>query len=538
MKKFRSLYMLPLALISIGATYLGAVSPNNNNSCECECIATGKSTFVTRGFYDKSSPERVSISRDRLEAREDGWGGFIEATVFGGQSSKSGRLAQYFFPECKKQLTVNEQVSAIDTEYESTTDILANHFNIYTVDGNFESTITIRPKESFIGAGFTWKQELCSTKHGYNFWGMISLPIVHLKHTMDLKEDVINDGGGANPAYAEYNVVSNMIEAFNQAAFTCGRINSCCKMEKTRLADVEIDLGIETVNCETCFLESFVGLVIPTGNHHDPKYVFSPVVGNFRHFGFIWGSSAAMQLWHHETCDRTLWGYLDVNSQYLLKHCEKRLLDVKGKTWSRYMQVYVDEAQAQQAADACNEESASFNQATCLVLHTPGVQIFCQNVEVHPRFSFTINTALGYRVNNWELEGGYNYFSRKAECLKLKKGSFNETSAFKSLLGQGRTNDVQTICRVFGNVNDTAISCPSNLNACGYAQNIITAADLDLQSAAAPSMFMHTLYGALSYHCDEREYPVFAGIGGSYEFSSDNTGMERWMLWGKAGISF
>lgn len=521
MKRVGFLYrIIPTAMLLLGLGQLQAVTNTTSGCDDCSCKATSKSTFIPRGFYDKTSPVRVTLTRDRMEAREDGWGGTIDVAVFGGKSRKGDRLAQYFFPGCKTKLEVDETQT-------STTDIIAENFNIRTVQGNFSSTITIHPEQSFVGAGITWKQELWQRSEDLSVWGSLSIPIVHQKHRMNLKENVTSDGGGANPAYEQFNVVGTMIDAFKQDAFMCGKIDDCCKLEKTRVADVELLLGLDVIKKEHTMLEFFAGINIPTGNRENPEFVFAPVIGNARHFGVLWGNSAGVQLWQHETEDKVLWGYLDWSSQYTFKHCEKRLLDVKYKPWSRYMAVYVDQAQAQQAFNACQNGPA----ATGLVLNTPGVNIFCQNVEVRPRFSFTFNSALAYRCNKWEGELGYNFFVRKAECLKLKCG-FAETSAFKARLGCGSTDNVITIGNYF-NDDNTLLFTTAN-----YTENIIMADDLDLQSASQPSMFMHTIYGSLGYRNDDREYPLYAGLGGSFEFSSDNTGMDRWTLWAKGGISF
>jgi hypothetical protein len=65
----------------------------------------------------------------------------------------------------------------------------------------------------------------------------------------------------------------------------------------------------------------------------------------------------------------------------------------------------------------------------------------------------------------------------------------------------------------------------------------ITEADLDLSSAANPATLSNIIYGTLGWSWDWC-LPTFVAVGGSYEFTSINTAVSRWNVWGKFGISF
>jgi hypothetical protein len=514
-------------------TILPIYAVSHKLDCDCDCKATSKSFFSVRPAYQAGSPERLVHFRDRTEKREDGWAGAIEATVLGGKSRRNNRIAEYFMPECKTRLTIKEQLPTVADLANNDTDILANHLNIYTTTQNFESVITFEPQHSFIGVGLTWKQNLYQCENGRGFFGSISMPIMRVKNRINLSERIIDDGGGVNEAFSavseninNFPVVGTAKEAFAQAAWHCGKINDCCSENKeTHLADVELALGYRLIEHETCSLESFVGATIATGNRPEGTYMFEPIVGNNKHNGIFWGSSIGMELWTHDCMDRALWFYVDYNGRYLFKTHETRLVDVKGKPWSRYMQLYCNQDQAIQAAIFLQQE----NLTSSTLLYTPGVNKFCLCLDVSPRFAHTFNTGFGYTSGCFDAEAGYNFYSRNSECVKLRS-NFSETSAFKALSGGGQTDNVQTICNLFFNNNRTDVA--------DFERNIIHAADLDLESAAHPSMMIHTFYGSVGYRWDDREYPLFAGIGSSYQFCDDNTGLSEWMLWGKAGISF
>jgi hypothetical protein len=67
---------------------------------------------------------------------------------------------------------------------------------------------------------------------------------------------------------------------------------------------------------------------------------------------------------------------------------------------------------------------------------------------------------------------------------------------------------------------------------------VITENDLDLVSAATPSVIAHTLYIAGGMHVDDNKYPYIIDGGFSYSFSHTNAIINKWMLWVKMGFSF
>jgi len=71
-----------------------------------------------------------------------------------------------------------------------------------------------------------------------------------------------------------------------------------------------------------------------------------------------------------------------------------------------------------------------------------------------------------------------------------------------------------------------------------YDKSMITAEDLDLNSAAAPLVFTQTVYAAAGFRCDTCNHPLFVNLGGEYEMTQSNAMLERWTVWFKGGVSF
>ncbi len=539
------------ALLLCASTLIGAGKATVCDDCDCE--VTGKSFFSVRPPWQASSPERLTMFRDAMDARVDGKHGAFQIALFGGRTTRSTRLAKYFFPDCKERLLVTE-------EQTENTDILAGHFNIFTAGSNFESIIEIRPKQSFVGVGLNYRQQFAERCDGRGFFFEVSLPIEHVRNEMNLCEQIIEDGGGTEcPKFNHSstrscntdlcdtccpvttldcinncdNLQPDMTSAFAQECFKFGRIengccptdcntNDSCKTTKTSVAGAELRLGYQIIDCENYNWDGWIGIVLPSGNTPKGIRVFEPIVGYNNHWGFETGASFDVVFWEHDCEDRNFVFAFDCHGLYLFNRNEVRSFDLKNKPWSRYMQMYASKEQAQEANNAGDA-------STAIVMHTPGINVLTQCVRVKPRFSRTFNWGFIYNHCQFRGELGYNFYAREAECVELAC-PWEEGPALKSLLGDGQTDSVQQIGDVF---NDRNVESVSN-----YDLNIITAEDLDLNTAAAPCTLSHTFYGSLGYHWDERCYPTFVGFGGSYEIVTNNTSINRWMAWAKVGLSF
>lgn len=526
---------------------LGMSAPLIANQCcvtcekgvcdSCECKTTAKTFFTARPQFQGVMPERQTFMRDRMWADEDGHHGVASITLYGGKSTNCGRYAGYFGPSCGNTWHVTNDVQAAS-------DIQASYFNIFTKSSHFESEISFAPQQTVFGIGLHYKQSLARDCDEKGCFIEISMPIEHVTNTMGFTENVINNGGGALSA----DMPANMAQAFKQPAFHYGRIyasdgsacnNGCagCSLDKWGVADIDVRLGWECVKQDTVTLDSFVGILIPTGNKPRAVNLFEPIVGDNRHFGLSFGSYTGIEIWENCEKDRRVWLSANFYAAYLCKNTQTRLIDVYDKPWSHYMYVYDSMLSASQAATAYanGDDSAQY-------LNTPGVNIFAQNLCVRPGFQLSCNTALVYTACNFDAEIGCNFFAREAECIKLAC-CWKEGPAFKSpavVATTGYTDSVETIGNFYGYKNITPVNnyiAPDVVTG-NYQSNIIKESDLNLNSAAHPAVITYNIYGALGYRWDECNHPRFVGLGGSWEFAPDNTGLDRWLIWAKAGLSF
>lgn len=486
-----------------------------------------RSFFTVRPQFILVSPEKEALFRnDRMQLRDGGIEGTFQIAAFGGQSTNQVTINKYFLPSNKTSLNVQEYKSPNFTLQDGlyTKDLEARNFNIATVDPTqtFKSNIFFRPQQSVFGIGLGWIQNLW---HDCNdvprIWFEVSMPIEYVQNTMDLHEHVISDGGGTSPTIGldgAYHV-GTMTEAFRQSNWNYGKVDNMKDMSKWGLSEIELTLGYNAFFGDRCDFNTYAGVVFPTGTKIDQcnaAYIFSPVVGNNHHWGLLFGGHAGFTVFSHKLHQIRL--EFDAEGQYLFKNTQWRSFDlVQQGQWSRYLEVYQNLTQATAAAGY----SAPLN----MNAGTSGINVFTTCAQVHPHFSINTNTGFIYTWKGVQAEFGFNFFGRQAE--QITKTSWDADVAIKNINGTGLTTIARTIKNNFIN---------SNFSLDDYTP--LTLADLDLNSAAHPTMLSHTLYLAAGYTWDDICIPTFIGAGGTYEFTTVDTALDRWLLFVKAGISF
>lgn len=507
-------------------------SCSSSSDCHsCECQVTNKSFLSIRPFFEAASPAKVALIRTQTEELRYNNGSLFQVVPFGGRTVKGDRLGQYFGPSCKRVLNVNA-VSPIAPST-GTTDIIAAQLNIITVDRDtFESTFCLTPEQTFAGAGLNYRTHFGCKDQNRGFFIDLTLPVYYVRNKMNLNETIINDGGGADVAAGG---VGSVTAAFKQSSWCFGRIDDCEDISHVGVSEFDAQIGYGWGKDQS-FMHSYIGVIIPTGNKVKGHKVFEPIIGWNHNVAVHFGSSFGIELWQSKCEKYSIWYELAIDSRYFFENKQHRSFDLKNKPWSRYMMTYANLAQAQLAE---TEQS--------LTIGTPGINIFTQEVKVRPRFQRTYNTAFALDLVNWTLEAGYNFFCRDEECVKLacpwaqlvgvKFENVNgilvpiDGPALKSLTGLGATDNVQLISNDFQALNAVPVG--------DYAQNIITEDQLDLSTAQAPCLLSQRLYGSVGYAFDACDnFRTLLGLGGEYEFAGDNSGINRWGVWGKVAFIF
>jgi hypothetical protein len=496
---------------------------------------TGHTFFSARPHFQTASPEYVSFFRNDLLNTLNSYGGAGQIVIFGSQTTTDSarKTARFFLPNgCATNcLTVKEYIPGKTQDSDPFKDLDATHFNIRTVLGTFSSTVCFVPRQKIFGIGLSYKQRLSWTDtHTVGFWAELSAPIERVENSIQIIEYVHNDGGG--PIRTELGLddrppVANLKQAFAQPNWRYGKIANCaCPRAKWGVADIELKLGYTTLTypsilCPLCSLNSFVGVIFPSGTRVKSKYMFEPIVGNNHHVGIFSGTSASLEF--HTSEQWRVLALIDMASRYYFPNKQIRSFDLVGKSFSRYCEVY---SRPEYAAYAAQDKLVGAG--------TSGINIFTQCVRVSPHFSGDVTIAMLINricaLAEFMLELGFNLYARQAETVELlKRDAILNSVGLKAVQGKGGTNHARTIKDNYPQSTASFDQSYLSLNNCV----------IDLACAAHPAVISHTLYGAVGYRWNT-SCPGFVGLGGSYEFTPDkiNSALERWTLWGKLGITF
>lgn len=522
-------------------------SCNTSLNCDdtlCSCPCSGKTYFSNRPLFQSYRGEFIAGFRNdlmELGYEQNGWGGALDIVPFGGQSSDGFGLASYFLPFCKNPLTVNEELQS--PTQSNFADLYSPNFNVLTIGGSttpgantpFASTVKFCARHDEYGVGFHWKQGFgfCETDCGKKWWYIdIALPVTQVRNLICIDEQIQSTGGGVNTDIAtggSPNAVPNMVQAFAQNAWNFGKIISGCFLKKTGVADIELKFARQWLWTEECNMASYIGVLIPTGNAPCGQFVFEPIVGHGKHAGIIWGGEGTMDMWADNTHDKYVSIGVAAQMQYLFNRKQIRSFDVKNRPWSRYIPVYANLEQATLASTSADPS-----------LNTPGINVFTQCVNVIPGLQLNATTALILQADNgFQGELGYNFYGHHQECVSLATPwavgpAFIAAGPNFGLVPPGTTNPYRTITPD-GNLNGSDFNNPL----VDYNDSLIKATDLDLQSAAHPYYFSHTVHINLGRNWNEQCVPTYLGVGGSYEFALHEFAvMKRWTVWGKFNISF
>lgn len=492
--------------------------------------------FSTRPQFQSSSPEFISGCRYKKSiAQESSIGGQLQAVFFGGASDSARNIGKYFMPF----KSASAQVSEVLVDDASTT-LHAQHFNILTqvaqaaslhVDhslqapGSFKSTISLSPRQWSAGLGLNYRHILFGKDSDNPFWIGVSVPILHVEQDLRLKEVIEADGGGAStlkvPGLKPFS--GTMKEALQQQSWLYGKMKNN-ELSRTGIGDIDVRFGVVALQTESVVFDISLGVIIPSSNKQKNQYVFEPRLGNGKHLGLMGNGQFFVALWENDAATKQFFYEISFNVQYLFKNTQNRSFDLIGKPFSRYMEMYANEAQMNQSVSA----ALPIRQ----LLATPGINILSREVSVDPGINVTFNNALIMRYKNFDFEAGYNLFARESESVKLKQ-PWSEKPGLKATNGIA-TNSKRDITA--NRILNFSVTTAINDAAVGYVS--IKESDIDLKSAAHPSYLSHTVYGAFGYHCNSCSVPFGLTYGGSYEFASNDYSMSRWAMWLKADVSF
>lgn len=508
-----------------------------------------KTFFWVNVPFLPASVERQTIAHDQMRNWNVAPRHSFSATVFGGQSASSHKIASYFLPYGKNPLTVGEFNSQATNDHD--VDVVAHYFDILTgtprneapqterdnifdviKSWTFESSLGFCPVHTYAGIGLTYRQQL-SADLIKGFWLELAMPIMIVKNDLGMHERIITQGGehGDDPQCSPSFYCQNgqayhcMVEALKGCCLKYGKID--CdeyKRSKCGIPHIEGRVGYTYVRNPIHHLSSYVGVLLPTGNKPSAEYLFEKIIGNNGQFGIFMGTFGGIKVWEHgsnfysieaEIC----WDLLFPNQQI-------RSFDLAGKPWSRYIWMY---------GGSCSSSALR-----------PGINALTKAVNIGHVSLFDINLANVYTTQNFQGELGFHTFVRSQEDIHLAKpwcggpavaalwysnNNFIKTDETRASRSDATISD-------YRDVSNDVKKFQSERDKGNDAYLPVTCCQLDLASARCPAIAVATVYLGLSYGWYDATYPTVLGIAGGYEFGEGNNVMDRYKLWGKVGVSF
>lgn len=461
---------------------------------------------------------------------EDKFGANFQVAGFYQASNNKRHLGRYFGVTNHWRANIvqdNIWVSSPDMDAQLyPTDVFHNFNN--AEPEKLWSKLTFRPKQESYGVRIDYHQKLDQIYKG--LYLKVNMPIVRAKNslgytsTANTKQHLAVGSAltGVSKSFLDYlagNVVNNDTNnkqvALNKAKFKSTDSN-------TAIADIDVLLGYNFLYEDTKHVSANIAATIPTGNKPKGDYLWEAVVGNNKHFALGAGMEGAFKVW--EDGNKCLDFIFAFNYRYLFKNTQQRTL---GLNFNSYNLTNVSKL----GAPVLHGEYILGGKKGD-TFATPLANFLTRDVTVAPRNQFDGMVDLSFKWKGFSLDLGYDLFAKSEEDVSIKAWTEDEIGI------ADWSWDTQ-----FAFINDGANVTIYNggaggASSAGTTNGSIQRLDLNPNAPKSPSLVTHKIFGGAGYICDRWKYPVMAGIGGSYEFITDNDGLETWALWAKLGVSF
>ncbi|MCL4361003.1 hypothetical protein M1446_01440 [Candidatus Dependentiae bacterium] len=338
---------------------------------------------------------------------------------------------------------------------------------------------------------------------------------------------------------------------------------------KFGFADIDLILGYNICNSEFSHIGIYAQAVVPTGNKPNPKFIFSPVLGNGKHWELGIGFSAAMRLWE-SGAEQNLGIYAEGNITHLFENTQLRSFDLTARgPFSRYLILKEFEDDGVTYKGLVN-----------------AIDVTTMPARVKIALKADISAELLYHYNNLGLEFGLNIYgnTRESICLSKKdsilnkrkfgiKGtqgiccqefntnagiigaatgthnSLNSTENNSTICNPGQIDNPSSVTSTPGTICvawDNAATTGDLVSSAIIAQDsnpplLLSFCDINPCSGASCQNLTYKIFGNISYTWFESDYLPHIGIGAEIEIdgrASNNKGSDFWGIWIKGGVTF
>jgi len=451
--------ILPLALLSTvfavsAGSCCGGSSTSSTGRSEKNCCCTPHTMFIPRSVG--SNTAREMLPYEHQYSTNCCMTGGLGANLAYQQTFDSARIARCLFG--------SSTLNFAGFESGSSDAIVADYFGLSTYG---TGSISFRPKiqnflidfNLYLGFGgcasglyfrafapMIWSQWKLQTNCGCGSCPGCPTPVTS---TIAFDQtpfpagymNTINTEEGAPAALTQTEPVALSIQDALSGDFTFGdmqhkwsygRFNTdCCAKNKWGIADVDLMLGYDFLNCEDYHVGIYLKGVCPTGTKIDSCYqadVFKPMIGNGRHWELGGGLSAHAELWNYDD-NQKLTVYFEGDLTHMFQNTQVRSFDFTGKgTMSRYMLL----KEYQMQTTGLTYDNHLFNAIDYATR--------CAKVSIGVRGDATLKFV--YSNCGWNFGLGYNLYGSSKENVCIGGAAVNTLTGIYAFKGDAPVDAV------------------------------------------------------------------------------------------------
>jgi hypothetical protein len=410
---------------------------------------------------------------------------------------ESNKFAGYFLPDCMQTLLV----AGDSAGFNNTRDVRSEWLDI--PNPAFSGNLSIMPEQKQYGVVLEYHQDLhrfLSPSLFDTFWFSVTVPFVATKNNLHLRQtNVMNPG--TTPGFP-----ANIVEAFDQPNWRYDKI--CGEQKKSGLSEVKLKFGAVLLAHNGFEVDFYEALSIPLHGKANPAFLFSPFIGNNRHWTIGSGVNFQFPISSKDASFPLLF-FLNAEHQFLIRNSQLRTFDLRDKPWSRFLLL---------------------NAADGSTTNVPGVNVLTRRVTVRPDSFVDLSTGLRVTRGGFEGEIGYDLWAHRGERIKLHRTICKKCNEEVVVSDFGIAGSGQGKSASGSNIKTLAPDDASFV--------VLHDWDLDLSSGAAGSALINRFHASLGFGSKGEDFEGFLNVGFFYDHPQNNGALKQWGGWAKVGASF
>ena len=437
------------------------------------------------------------------------------------------KLKEYFLLENKSSIVVKGDTAvdnAVATADPTGREVRAEWLGIAqaAAPGNFSCKFSVAPEQTQYGGIAEFNADLKGLmEHSIfdYFYVGIEVPFVYVENNLKPSQSLMQNAAANSP--------KDVLEALGENTLKYG-IMADKTLKKMGIPEVRLSLVSKYTAKNGIKAGTSTTLIVPIEDKPDPKYIFSPSLGNNGHLGLGMDITLDVPLMSEKYLTQINWFVL-AESSFFYSNTQKRTLDLYNKPWSRYMQL------------------RKYNEAT-----TSATNVLTLDVNVEP-FN-VVDVSTGFRIKRGNFEGcfAYGVWAHGYEKLTLEEPfetdygvagyTLGATTPAGAAMAAGSDNlfsatTNSTISKLERDYTIPAVGVPAGSPTRDEFVKI-KEADLGFTSAAAQNALVHKIQCSLGWSFNKEKSSGFFGLGGSADIPHNNTALANYSFWFKVGLGF